>query len=98
MLFFVQDDGGETRRGSGEGGTYTLVGDRLTFTHQYHLSAGEEVASLDPAPLRMSVKETSEAAREPCRVEIEGELDDHPFPERQPDGVRKELGLLAFHA
>lgn len=69
VLFFVVSDG-EVRRGSGEGGTYTLEGDALTFRHLYHLSAGEAVASLPEAPLRMSVREPEAAAEEPCRVEL----------------------------
>lgn len=69
VLFFVSADG-EVRRGSGEGGTYELAGDALTFRHFYHLSAGEAVASLPEAPLRMSVREPEAAAEEPCRVEI----------------------------
>lgn len=80
VLFFVQDENGEPRRGSGEGGTYALDGDRLTFTHVYHLSAGEKLGSLEAAPLRMSVKELSEAAREPCRVEVDGESMTIHFP------------------
>ena len=69
VLFFVTQ-GGEVRRGSGEGGTYTLDGDALTFRHFYNLSAGEAVASLPEAPLRMSVREPDAAAEEPCRVEV----------------------------
>jgi hypothetical protein len=71
VLFFVLDDEGEARRGSGEGGTYRLDGDRLEFTHLYHLSAGEAIASLPEAPLAMHVRTPSEASREPCRVEID---------------------------
>lgn len=70
VLFFVEDEDGNVRRGSGEGGTYTLEGDRLTFTHFYHLSAGEALGSLADAPLRMSVREAADAATEPCRVDI----------------------------
>jgi hypothetical protein len=58
------------RRGSGEGGTYELEGDRLTFTHFYHLSAGEQLGPLPPSPLRMSVRDADEAAREPCVVDV----------------------------
>jgi hypothetical protein len=71
VLFFVMaDDRGGPKRGSAEGGTYELDGDALTFTHHYHLSAGEPVASLPRAELRMSVTSGSEAATEPCRVEL----------------------------
>ena len=70
VLFFVEDEDGNVRRGSGEGGTYTLEGDKLTFTHFYHLSAGDAVGSLAESPLRMSVREAAEAAVEPCEVDL----------------------------
>ena len=70
VLFFVQDEDGNVRRGSGEGGTYTLDGDLLTFTHFYNLSAGDALGSLAASPLRMSVREAAEAATEPCEVEV----------------------------
>ena len=70
VLFFVEDEDGNVRRGSGEGGTYTLEGARLTFTHYYHLSAGDAVGSLAASPLRMSVRKAAEAAVEPCEVEV----------------------------
>jgi hypothetical protein len=70
VLFFVEDEEGEVRRGSAEGGTYTLDGDRLTFTHFYNLSAGDALGSLAASPLRMSVREAAEAATEPCEIEV----------------------------
>lgn len=70
VLFFVVDEDGRPRRGSGEGGTYTLEGERLTFVHHYHLSAGEPVGGLPEAPLRMSVTSGADATSEPCRVEV----------------------------
>ncbi len=70
VLFFVEDEEGNVRRGSGEGGTYTLDGDLLTFTHFYNLSAGDALGSLAASPLRMSVREAAEAATEPCEVEV----------------------------
>ncbi len=70
VLFFVEDEEGNVRRGSGEGGTYTLDGNRLTFTHFYNLSAGDALGSLAASPLRMSVREAAEAATEACEVEV----------------------------
>ena len=70
VLFFVEDEEGNVRRGSAEGGTYTIDGDRLTFTHFYNLSAGDALGSLAASPLRMSVREAAEAATEPCDVEV----------------------------
>ena len=80
VLFFVQDEDGNVRRGSGEGGTYTLEGDRLTFTHFYHLSAGDAVGSLAESPLRMSVRDAAEAAAEPCRVDVREQSMTIEFP------------------
>jgi len=67
VLFFTRDGGGGLERGAGEGGTFTLEGDRLVFTHLYHLSAGS-------TPLKMSAKSPEEAELEPCRIEIAGEV------------------------
>ena len=69
VLFFVME-GDDPRRGSGEGGTYTLDGDRLVFTHLFNLSAGEAVAGLPESPLRMEVRHDDGPA-EPTRIEIE---------------------------
>jgi hypothetical protein len=63
VLFFEIAADGSPQRGSGEGGTFSLSGDRLVFTHLYHLSGGS-------TPLKMSLKEPGEAETEPCRVEL----------------------------
>jgi hypothetical protein len=73
VLFFEVGDKGAPERGSGEGGTYSLEGDRLVFTHLFHLSGGS-------TPLEMSVKKPGEAETEPCRVEVEGETMTIHFP------------------
>ena len=73
VLFFVTGEDGEPRRGSAEGGTYTLEGDRLVFTHGYNLSFGESVAGLAAAPLTMRIAGDTEAAQEPCTAELEGD-------------------------
>lgn len=93
VLFFVEDENGEARRGSAEGGTYTLSGEGLTFTHLYHLSAGEKLGNLESAPLRMSVKEMGDAAQEPCRVEIEGESMTIYFPSGNRMTFEKSSGF-----
>ncbi len=71
-LFFTLDGDKKPRRGSGEAGTYALDGDRLTFSHVYHLSAGKELGSLPAAPLRMEIKH-ADPTTEPCRFEIKGD-------------------------
>jgi len=70
VLFFVMD-GATPKRGSGEGGTYTLTGDRLVFTHLFNLSAGDAMPGLEPSPLRLVVRGPEGAPTEPCRVELE---------------------------
>jgi hypothetical protein len=72
VLFFVTVDGAP-RRGSGEGGTYTLAGRDLVFTHRYHLSEGAAVGSLAESPLRMELHGAGEAPTEPARVELDGD-------------------------
>lgn len=72
VLFFVTADD-EPKRGSAEGGTYTLEGDRLELTHLYHLSTGQALPGLAESPLRMVVRRATGAPEEPCRVEIEGD-------------------------
>lgn len=78
VLFFVME-GDEPRRGSGEGGGYTLEGDRLVFTHLFHLSAGQEMGGLPESPLRMEARR-SEGPAEPTRVEVAGDRMTLYFP------------------
>lgn len=68
VLFFVMD-GDDPRRGSGEGGSYSLNGDELVFTHLYHLSAGSEMEGLPESPLRMEAR-GSGGPTEPTRIEL----------------------------
>ncbi len=70
VLFFVLDEQGEPRRGSGEGGTYALDGDRLVFTHLFNLSAGEAMEGLAASELRMTARGGDDAPEEPVRVEV----------------------------
>jgi hypothetical protein len=73
VLFFETAADGAPERGSGEGGTYALSGDRLVFTHLYYLSGGS-------TPFKMSVKKPGEAETEPCRVELGAETMTVHFP------------------
>lgn len=70
VLFFVLGDDAKPKRGSGEGGTYTLDGEDLVFTHLYLLSAGQEVGSLPESPLRIEVNAAADADTEPCRAVV----------------------------
>ncbi len=80
VLFFVLDQEGVGRRGSGEGGTYTLAGDRLTFRHRYNLSAGEEMDGLPASELRMQISDAAGEAVEPCTIELSAERLTIHFP------------------
>ena len=80
VLFFVLDQEGVGRRGSGEGGTYALEGDRLTFRHRYNLSAGEEMEGLPASALRMQISDAAGAAVEPCTIELSEERLTIHFP------------------
>lgn len=71
VLFFVVDADGRPLRASGEGGTYVLAGDRLTFTHQYLLfSGGAPVEGLPESPPQLKL---DSGVEEECRIERSGE-------------------------
>ena len=80
VLFFVLDQEGVGRRGSGEGGSYALEGDRLTFRHRYNLSAGEEMEGLPASELRMQIRDAADEAVEPCTIELSEERLTIHFP------------------
>ena len=75
VLFFIVTDEGP-RRGSGEGGTYALDGDKLTFRHLYNLSGGHAVDGFEASDLSMKVrpKDAEDAPAEPCTIAIEEDL------------------------
>ncbi len=75
VLFFIVTDEGP-RRGSGEGGTYTLEGDKLTFRHLYNLSGGHAVDGFEASELSMRVRppDAEDAPAEPCTITIEEDL------------------------
>ncbi len=70
VLFFVLDDKGRPVRGSAEGGVYERSGDSLVFRHNHHLSGGSALEGLAESPLRMEIRNASEATREECRIEL----------------------------
>lgn len=75
VLFFIVTGEGP-RRGSGEGGTYTLDGDKLTFRHLYNLSGGHAVDGFEASDLSMKVRppDADDAPAEPCTITIEEDL------------------------
>lgn len=80
VLFFVTPDGQPPQRGSGEGGTYTLAGNRLVFSHHYNLSAGKAVKGIPESPLRMEVRDAAAAPSEPCTLDRDGDRLTIHFP------------------
>ena len=81
VLFFIVTDEGP-RRGSGEGGTYTLDGDKLTFRHLYNLSGGHAVEGFEASELSMRVRtaDAEDAPAEPCTITIAEDLLTIYFP------------------
>ncbi len=75
VLFFIVTDEGP-RRGSGEGGTYSLDGDKLTFRHLYNLSGGHAVEGFEASDLSMKVRtpDADDAPSEPCTISIAEDL------------------------
>ena len=93
VLFFVLDDQGQPTRGSGEGSTYTLHNDSLTFTHLYHLSAGKATGSLAESPLRMEIHDATDADTEPCTIDLNGERLTIYFPSGNTMTFRRRSGM-----
>ena len=79
VLFFVRHDG-QLKRASAEGGTYTLSGDQLVFTHLFNYSSGQAVPGLAESPLQMVARDGAGAPTERCRVELAGDRLTIRFP------------------
>ena len=79
VLFFVVDALGEPRRGSAEGGTYTLNGTELVFTHLYNLSVGSEMEGLATQDLQMTAR-TGDGPTEPTSITLVGDRLTLHFP------------------
>jgi hypothetical protein len=80
VLFFVMDENGEARRGSGEGGTYALTEGGLVFTHLFNLSVGDEMPGLPAAELQMISRPPEGAPLEPTDIRIRGDVLTLHFP------------------
>jgi len=80
VLFFVVDENGDPRRGSGEGGTYTVEGDRLTFSHRYNMSGGEAIEGYDASDLSLTLREPQAAVSEACTIELSADRLTIHFP------------------
>ena len=73
VVYFVIEKGGKVRRGSAEGGTYTVAGNSLTFVHLHNLSTGGAMEGLEEAPLRMVYRAPEEATEEQSTVRVQGD-------------------------
>jgi len=91
VLFFILDDD-EPRRGSGEGGTYTLEGDRLVLTHLFNLSGGGAMASFPETPLRIEARQTG-GPLEVTRVTVEDDRLTLYFPSGNSIQFRRTSGF-----
>jgi len=56
---------GKPMRGAGEGGTYTVSGNKLTFSHVFNVSGGKAVAGMPELPLRVETNAAGSAPIEP---------------------------------
>lgn len=73
VLYFVLDERGAPQRGSGEGGAFTLDGDRLTFEHRFNLSGGGAAGSLEADPLSMTIHAETAMPTEACTIDLDGD-------------------------
>lgn len=80
VLFFVMDESGTARRGSGEGGTYTFEGGQLVFSHLFNLSVGDAMQGLPAADLQMVSRPAEGAPLEPTDVTVAGNVLTLHFP------------------
>jgi hypothetical protein len=80
VLFFVSGEDGLPVRASAEGGRYVVDGDALTFMHDFHFSAGDAIEGMPASALRMEIKASQDAAREPTKLTLDGEQLTIAFP------------------
>ena len=80
VVYFVENAEGKPQRGAGEGGTYTLEGDRLVLTRDYLVIAGNAIGSLLPIPLRFDAPGVTKPVVEVCRLEVAGDRITIEFP------------------
>jgi hypothetical protein len=80
VLFFVMDESGVPRRGSAEGGRYTLEGNSLSLTHEFNLSGGDGLPGLPRSDFSLTVRPESAAVLEPTTTYIEGDRFTLYFP------------------
>jgi hypothetical protein len=89
VVYFVKDDEGRPQRGAGEGGPYTLDGDRLVLTRDYLVIASNAIGSLPEIPLRFDVPGVKEPVVEECRLERSSNRITIEFPSGNRMGFRR---------
>ena len=92
VLFFVMAEDGTPHRGSAEGGAYERTSDGVVFRHLFNLSVGDALPGLEAAPLRMTVRSPEEAALEPTRVDVDGDMLTLHFPSGNRMTFRRASG------
>lgn len=84
---------GKAVRGAGEGGTYTVSGDKLTFTHLFNVSGGKAVTEMPESPLRVEANNPDRAPIEPCTVKLNGDRLTIHFPSGNQIAFRRSSGF-----
>ncbi len=92
VLWTITVDG-KAVRGSGEGGTYTLSGNTLTFTHLFNVSGGDAVTGLAAAPLHVAANAPDGAPVEPSTIKLEGDRLTIYFPSGNQILFRRSSGF-----
>ena len=72
VLFFVLGPQGEPLRMSAEGGTYTLDGEDLVFTHLFYGAKGQAMDGLPEQPFEMRALDAG-GAEEAATVTVQGD-------------------------
>lgn len=93
VLFLIVKDK-EPLRGSAEGGTYTLEGDKLVFRHLYNLSGGGAVEGMAASDLTMVVRDpkTTNIPAESCTIQVKNDILTIFFPSGNQMIFRRSSG------
>ena len=92
VVYFVKDDDGQPRRGAGEGGPYTLDGDRLVLRRDYLTIASEAIRTLPKIPLRFDIPGVADQVVEDCGLEVGDGRITIQFPSGNRMGFRRRSG------
>src|SRR5262249_47037069 len=84
---------GKAVRGAGEGGTYAVSGDKLTFNHLFNVSDRKAVRAMAGSPLRVESNSPDRAPLEPCTVALNGDQLTIHFPSGNQIGFRRSSGF-----